>query len=52
MKNKMRVYRVDCGVCANHNNTLHFVQNDDENIMCLETGEVFGPEEFIIENEK
>lgn len=47
----MKVHCVGHGIYANSDETLHFTQNNDEKIFCFETGEIFEPEEFIIEEE-
>ena len=36
----MKVHDVGCGVLANHDESLHFTQNNDEVLMCMETGEL------------
>lgn len=41
----MKVHDIGFGVLANHDESLHFTQDNDENIICMETGEVM----FIIE---
>ena len=35
-------------MCINESETLHFMQDNDENIICIETGEVFRREDFIV----
>lgn len=47
----MKVHCVGCGVYANENESLHFTQNNDEKIVCFETGEIFEPERFVIVEE-
>lgn len=35
----MKVHNIGCGVLANEDKSLHFTQNNDEILMCMETGE-------------
>lgn len=43
---KIKVHSVGSGVYANENESLHFTQNNDEKIVCLETEEVYEPNVF------
>lgn len=36
----MRVHYCECGVYTNHDESLHFTQDNNENIVCMETGEI------------
>lgn len=44
----MRVHDIGFGVLANHDESLHFTQDNDENLICMETGEVM----FVIERDE
>ena len=48
----IKIHRIGCGVCANDDESMHFTQNNDEKIICLETGEIFDSENFIMEEEQ
>jgi hypothetical protein len=34
------IANIGCGVLANHDESLHFTQDNDENLICMETGEI------------
>lgn len=44
----MKVHDIGYGVLTNHDKSLHFTQDNNENLICMETGEVM----FVIERDK
>lgn len=44
----MKVHDIGFGTLANHDESLHFTQDNDENLICIETGEVM----FVIERDE
>lgn len=36
----MKVHDIGFGVLANHDESLHFTQDNNENLICMETGEI------------
>ncbi len=36
----MTVHNIGYGVLANHDESLHFTQDNNENLICMETGEI------------
>jgi hypothetical protein len=36
----MKVHSIGFGVLTNHDESLHFTQDNDENLICMETGEL------------
>ena len=44
----MRVHDIGFGTLANHDESLHFTQDNNENLICMETGEVM----FVIERDE
>lgn len=44
----MKVHDIGFGVLANHDGSLHFTQDNDENLICMETGEVM----FVMERDE
>ena len=37
---RIKVKYIECGIYANKDETLHFTQDNNENNICIETGEV------------
>ena len=44
----MRVHDIGFGVLANHDESLHFTQDNDENLVCMETGAIM----FVTERDE
>ena len=44
----MKVHDIGFGTLANHDESLHFTQDNNENLICMETGEIM----FVIERDE